>query len=491
MFHKKTRKKLGTILCLLLLISITAGLLPFTQAEAASSFTDVSTDSYYYTEVSAMASQNIISGYGDGTFLPQNPVKNAEAVKLVVGMAGVNTVGYTGKAAPWYVDVWTWAQDNGIVPAGTQPEAYATREQICAYITAVYQMDTSATATDVFSDTSSKIANTLYDYGVVKGIDNGDGTVSFGGGQNVKRCDICIMLYRLDAQVQKPYWPAITPKPVEPVFTLDKSHYAVAKPASLSSYDDYIQAWSYMLANKVLSQTFALPGGYTEAQLNATRRDIQSAYNYAALNYMEYAAFLNSWGLSTSGRGDKNGRVSDVSVTLKLANASGLYGNESLSSTEVLSEIAIFEQTCDEIVSRLYKEGALKTSMTVKEKAYVLYRYVALNTAYDQTYRYYNGYDAAVRHTAVCQGYTSMYNYLCNIAGVPMEAMTGEVNGGGHAWSRIYQNGTYYNVDVTWADPVPDRPGYCDDRWFWVSDQQLKTGPDPRTFDIDTMHRAA
>ena len=42
---------------------------------------------------------------------------------------------------------------------------------------------------------------------------------------------------------------------------------------------------------------------------------------------------------------------------------------------------------------------------------------------YDNSCRYYNGYDAAVLGTAVCQGYTSMYNCLCNLAGVRMECM--------------------------------------------------------------------
>ena len=65
------------------------------------------------------------------------------------------------------------------------------------------------------------------------------------------------------------------------------------------------------------------------------------------------------------------------------------------------------------------------------------------------------------------------------------------VDGGGHAWSRIYQNGTYYNVDSTWGDPVPDKAGYCDEDWFWVSDNYLKTCDDPRTFDIDSMSQAA
>ena len=490
LLKKKTIKKTGAILCLLLLFSLTAGLVPFARADAAGSFTDVTSDSYYYNEVTSMASQGVVNGYGNGTFLPQNPVSNAEAIKLVVSMAGVNTAGYTGETSPWYIDVWSWAQDNGIVSSGTVPDSYASRAQICAYIASVYKLDTGATTSNVFSDTDSKVANTLYDYGIVKGIPAGDGTVAFGGGQSVKRCDTCIMLYRLSSQVQKPVWPAITPKPT--AYTLDKSHYAVSKPAKLSSYSDYIQAWDYMLCNKVLSQSFALPDGYTETQLDQVLDSIQSAYDYSCFDYMEYAAFLNQYGLRTSGGYiSSSGRVTGVSVTFQLANASGSGSVANLTDAQVRSEISTFEQTCDGIVTGLYKDGSLKTTMSVKDKAYVLCRYVATHTAYDESERYYNGYDAAVRHSAVCQGYTSMYNYLCNIAGVPMEAMTGYVGGSGHAWSRIYQNGTYYNVDVTWCDPIPDQPGYCDDEWFWVSDNYLKTCSEPRTFDIDTTSKAA
>ena len=482
MFKKTTRKKISTILCLLLLFSITAGLLPLSTASAAAaSFSDVSADSYYYNEVTSMASQGVVSGYGNGTFLPLNPVTNAEAVKLVCAMAGIDTAGYTGETTPWYIDVWTWAQDNGIVPSGTSATASATREQICAYIAAVYQLDTTLTTTDAFSDTDSKVANTLYDDGVVKGIDNGDGTVSFGGSQNVKRCDTCIMLSRLSAEVAQPSWPAIEKKSTAVAYTLDKSHYAVSRPASLSSYSDYIQAWDYMLANKLTTASWKLTASYTERQLDSLLTTIQDAYYYSAFDYMEYAAFLNQWGVGVSGGYERNGRVYSATVDLDLSNATGL------SNSKTLSEIATFEQTCDDIVTKLFASGELTTSMSVKERAHVLYKYIALHTQYDNSARYYNGYDAAVRGTAVCQGYTSEYNYLCNIAGVPMEAMTGYVGSVGHAWSRIEQNGVYYNVDSTWGDTG----SACDDTWFWVSDDYLKTCSDPRTFDIDDMSEAA
>ena len=494
MYRKKTGRKISAILCLVFLFTLTAGILPFAKADAAAAFSDVSPDSYYYTEVTSMAGQGIVNGIGDGTFLPQNPVSNAEAAKLVCGMAGVSYAGYTGQTSPWYTDVWQWALDNGIVPAGTQPTAYATREQICSYITAAYKLNTSATSTNAFTDTNSKVANTLYDYGVIKGIDNGDGTFSFGGSENVKRCDTCIMLYRLSQKVAKPSWPAVTPVSPSPApsqgYTLDKSHYVVSKPASLTSYSDYIQAWSYMLVNKQFTLDFTLPSNYTEQQLRNIMTNVQGAYYYSSFDYMEYAAFLNGWSVSVPSGTQRGDRIYNPTLRLQIANANE--AGKSLSESQVKSEISAFETTCDDIVTQLFQSGELKESMSVKQRAYVLYRYVVLHTKYDTSSRYYNGYDAAVRKTAVCQGYTSMYNYLCNIAGVPMEAMTGTSENVGHAWSRIYSGGTYYNVDTTWGDPVPDQPGYCDDSWFWVTDNYLKYQASPtRTFAIDSMQKAA
>ncbi len=467
-------KKGGTtakFLCTILAITLVLSFAPLTAAEAAGSFSDISQNDYYYTEVTAMYSQGVINGYGDGTFLPKNPVKNAEALKLVCSTAGVGYAGYSGKNSPWYSDVWAWAKDKNIVSPKTDPNANATREQLCEYIVAVYKLEAGASS-KVFSDTDSEAAGLLYGYGIIKGIPNGDGTVSFGGEQNVKRCDTCIMLYRLSTKIPRPDWAE--------TFAVDLSHYKVSKPTSFDSFNDYVKAWDYMLVNAVFEDTFTADFTCTEAQLNKIMDDIETAYYYAMFDYLEYASFLSqcSYGVTYLKEGTN---CSDIEFTLNLSNSDGL------TQSQIKSQIGAFNSTCAKIVTSLYETGQLKKSMTDKEKAHVLYIYTAYHTKYDESYTYYTGYDAAVRGTAVCMGYTAMYNYICNLAGVKMESMTGYVDGEGHAWSRIYSGGTYYNIDVTWADPVPDQPNYCDEKWFWVTDSYLKTCEDPRTFDIETL----
>ncbi|MGI5984482.1 MAG: hypothetical protein GXY01_04195 [Clostridiales bacterium] len=470
--HKE--KTITRFICLLITFSLVFGFLPFTGADAAKSpFSDVSEENYFYTEVSKMHEQGVVDGYGNGTFLPQNPVKHSEAIKLVCSMAGVDYAGYSGKTDPWYSDVVTWARDKGIMPSGTDPNSYATREEICKYITGVYKLNTGKTNTDAFSDTDSDVANTLYDYGIIEGIPNGDGTVSFGGAQNVKRCDTCIMLYRLSEKADKPDWTK--------AFALDRSHYAAPRPSSFKSYYDYADAWRYMLANVIFTDSFQVNMTCTRDELQKIMEDIQNSFYLAMFDYMEYYSFLNQWEVKANYGIDSGGRCVNPKFTLVLSNGFGI------PNSDVLRQIDQFNTVCGQIVTRLYEQGKLKTNMSVKDKALVLYKYMAYNTKYDTNYRYYNGYDAAVRGTAVCQGYTAMYNYLCNLAGVPMRGMTGTAGGAGHAWSRIYYGGSWYNVDATWGDPIPDRQNYCDETWFWVTDSFLKSGSKPRTFDSDTL----
>lgn len=474
------KQKFGArLLCVLIAFLLLAGLVPFGGAEAAlSPFTDVGDSDYYADQIISMSRRGVVSGYGDGRFLPQNPVKNSEAIKLVLSMAGVDYAGCSGKTDPWYSDCMEWAYANGIVDRGIDPNASATRAQFADYILRSYRID-SKTSTNVFSDTSSQTANKLYDLGIISGIPNADGTVSFGGSQNVKRGDSCIMLYRLDEKVSRPNWSdAVKPTPV---FTLDYSHYSPPKPLSLNTYDDFISAWRWMLVNVSFKQQFSSNLTCKKSDMDTLIDNLLDSYNYAMFDYMDFSSFLREWSVYVDYLIDGSGNCTNLKFTLSIKNADGIPNNT------IAQQINQFKQTCANIVTGLYSSGQLSTKMSNKEKAHVLYVYTALNTQYDTSYTKYTGYDAAVGHKAVCQGYVGMYNYLCNLAGVPMRGMTGIAGGGSHAWSRINEGGVWYNIDTTWADPTPDRPGYYSDEWFWLTDGQMKSGKDARSFDIDSL----
>lgn len=301
-----------------------------------------------------------------------------------------------------------------------------------------------------------------------------DATVFYTGPRDAERCEVRFLFSRLSHLFAKPE--------NADAFIPDTSHYTVSKPSSFTSFSDYVDAWRYMLVNTDFTEVYTVPEfRCTRAELDELLRQVQNAFYFALFDYMEFACFLNQWQVEVSYSIDSGGTCIDPRFTLSLSNGEGL------TQREVSDNITAFKAACETIVRGLYRTGALSDSMTTQEKARAILLYTVHNTAFDTTGSYCTGYDAAVRKTAVCQGYTAMYNYLCNLAGVRMECMTGKTGGVGHAWSRVSLDGVWYNVDSTWCDPVPDRAGYCDEGWFWVTDDFLKTGREARSFDCDEL----
>ena len=91
-----------------------------------------------------------------------------------------------------------------------------------------------------------------------------------------------------------------------------------------------------------------------------------------------------------------------------------------------------------------------------------IHDYLIDKVEYDSTYEQigsYNIYGALVRKKCVCEGYAKAFKYLANSAGYECELMQGTAtNSSGqsesHAWNCIKINGNWYEIDVTWDDPI-------------------------------------
>ena len=56
---------------------------------------------------------------------------------------------------------------------------------------------------------------------------------------------------------------------------------------------------------------------------------------------------------------------------------------------------------------------------------------------------------------SVCAGYSKAFQYILHRMGMFCTYITGRIEGGGdHGWNVVRIDGNYYNVDVTWGDPV-------------------------------------
>ncbi len=95
----------------------------FGSSLAMASFSDVSEGYRYYAAISYLESNGIISGYDDGTFMPDQDINRAEALKIILSGAGVDSPELDTYELPfsdltndaWYLPYINTAYDMGIV----------------------------------------------------------------------------------------------------------------------------------------------------------------------------------------------------------------------------------------------------------------------------------------------------------------------------------------------------------------------------------------
>ncbi|WP_408071552.1 leucine-rich repeat protein [Butyrivibrio sp. JL13D10] len=69
----------------------------------------------------------------------------------------------------------------------------------------------------------------------------------------------------------------------------------------------------------------------------------------------------------------------------------------------------------------------------------------------------HTAYGALVKGLAVCDGYSMALQYLLDYKKIDSVIVTGEANGGGHAWNRVKLGSDWYEVDATWDDDEKKR----------------------------------
>lgn len=111
--------------------------------------------------------------------------------------------------------------------------------------------------------------------------------------------------------------------------------------------------------------------------------------------------------------------------------------------------------------------GAItNSSMSAREKVQVCHDWIVNSTSYDYANYLagtipmdsYTPYGVFINHVAVCGGYSASFKLLMDIVGVPCVTVSGNAyNGvvtGRHAWNRVFIDGVWLFIDVTWDDPV-------------------------------------
>lgn len=190
-------------------MAIVAAAVPAVQAEAASNFTDVKTDAWYYEHVDYLVNKGVLKGYDDNTFRPGNTLTRAEAAAIITSTLNLSTDENVKlpfkdtKDDAWYAKPIAALVDLGVIDGfndGTfQPNAPVTRAQFAKMVVEAYELEEKKNAEITFKDVVDNawfkdVVYTLAAYGIVGGKPNGN----FEPNETVLRSEAAAFIHRTE-----------------------------------------------------------------------------------------------------------------------------------------------------------------------------------------------------------------------------------------------------------------------------------------------------
>ena len=452
------KKRLPLLLALCLLLTVPAlaaenSMGNFVRSKTyGQQFSDLTADSVFYHNVSALYEYGLSVGKPDGTFGLKDSLTVGQAVIFAgrirslyrtgdpeLGPAAYRTEGQA-VAAPYLL----YLQAEGIL--GTELDGQltsaATRAQMAHVLANLLPSEalpavneelvsegyaTRRFITDVTEYTPyQQDILTLYRTGVCAGV---DAYGTFLPDSAITRGAAAAMLTRLADPALRlmPDWDlsyAYSAKGSTLASLVEPGTYIVS-PATDVEMDSDVR---YMLSRGESTLTLRYPG----LSAAKARQVMQQALSTVKL-YCEQGYNAVSCSYSLAG---------DMTLTFSAAGA----GNRAQEYRTAAMEAAIA------VHDQLWADRQITSHMTELEKARVYYTWVCENTTYD-----YQAGDDSISHTpyslfalgtAVCDGYTGAYNLLLKLEGIDCTALSNS----SHIWTVATLDGTEYHIDTTWGD---------------------------------------
>lgn len=161
--------------------------------------------------IQILIERNVISGYPDGTFKPNDNITRAEVFKIINDMFGYKEEGDIKfsdvKGSDWfYTEVKKGVKAGYIEEKGMlNPNVYVTREEVCSIIGITLGIEKMGSETKVFTD-DDKIDKNIIGYvsvlkenGYISGYPDG----SFGPKDNITRGEVSKIISSLSPQIDK------------------------------------------------------------------------------------------------------------------------------------------------------------------------------------------------------------------------------------------------------------------------------------------------
>ncbi len=153
------------------------------------------------------------------------------------------------------------------------------------------------------------------------------------------------------------------------------------------------------------------------------------------------------------------------------------------------------KETFDEM-SEAYKKEAnkildkLDDDMSVYKKIRTIHDSIIESTVYDLDDEYCDTiYGTLVENKGKCDGYSKSFSYICGQAGIRTVTVIGDDVTDNtdvmHMWNKVYYNKNWYNVDVTWDDPVGNIRDNLQYDFFMISDKAIEKTHTEDNFNFD------
>ncbi|HHT98079.1 MAG TPA: hypothetical protein GXZ90_09335 [Clostridiales bacterium] len=102
----------------------------------------------------------------------------------------------------------------------------------------------------------------------------------------------------------------------------------------------------------------------------------------------------------------------------------------------------------------------LSTSNDYK-KTRKIHDYIVNKISFDESQTKYSAYNGMIENSGVCEAYALLAYRMFTDSGLETKIITGYAGGELHAWNIVKINDKWYNIDLTWDDPVtPDKQQY-------------------------------
>ena len=145
-----------------------------------------------------------------------------------------------------------------------------------------------------------------------------------------------------------------------------------------------------------------------------------------------------------------------------------LYFDYSMEEEEAMSKLAAFYEQADKYLELVNDDMDDFTKALVLHDALVVNNYYQIETDTE----YSSNYTFMVDHWGRCENYAEVYAYLLAQVGIPSEIINSSDMR--HEWLKIKLGDNYYNVDITWDDPTPNRLGHAYHTYFLRSDDSFQ-----------------